>query len=87
MVWLPISFSLGNFSVLAVGVWAIAQRDSVDAVLMVSIVNSFYFILFFQPCDAYRSQTGAAQAAYPREPICVWNLGTMNIPVRKIAFL
>ncbi|XP_069005951.1 type-1 angiotensin II receptor-associated protein isoform X2 [Embiotoca jacksoni] len=34
MAWLPQSFALGNFSVLAVGVWAIAQRDSIDAVLM-----------------------------------------------------
>nr|XP_020466196.1 type-1 angiotensin II receptor-associated protein [Monopterus albus] len=34
MVWLPDSFAWGNFTVLAVGVWAIAQRDSVDAVLM-----------------------------------------------------
>ncbi|KAK9528549.1 hypothetical protein VZT92_012702 [Zoarces viviparus] len=32
--WLPNSFAWGNFSVLAVGVWAIAQRDSIDAVLM-----------------------------------------------------
>ncbi|KAK2861721.1 hypothetical protein Q5P01_001254 [Channa striata] len=32
--WLPTSFAWGNFSVLAVGVWAIAQRDSLDAVLM-----------------------------------------------------
>uniref|UniRef100_UPI001A984CBD type-1 angiotensin II receptor-associated protein n=1 Tax=Gasterosteus aculeatus aculeatus TaxID=481459 RepID=UPI001A984CBD len=31
---LPGSFAWGNFTVLAVGVWAIAQRDSVDAVLM-----------------------------------------------------
>ncbi|XP_029358486.1 type-1 angiotensin II receptor-associated protein isoform X2 [Echeneis naucrates] len=34
MAWLPPSFAWGNFSVLAVGVWAIAQRDSIDAVLM-----------------------------------------------------
>ncbi|XP_035009231.1 type-1 angiotensin II receptor-associated protein [Hippoglossus stenolepis] len=34
MAWLPSSFPWGNFSVLAVGVWAIAQRDSIDAVLM-----------------------------------------------------
>ncbi|KAF3690229.1 Type-1 angiotensin II receptor-associated protein AT1 receptor-associated protein [Channa argus] len=34
MAWLPTSFAWGNFSVLAVGVWAIAQRDSIDAVLM-----------------------------------------------------
>ncbi|XP_026205093.1 type-1 angiotensin II receptor-associated protein [Anabas testudineus] len=32
--WLPTSYIWGNFTVLAVGVWAIAQRDSVDAVLM-----------------------------------------------------
>ncbi|KAF6736242.1 Type-1 angiotensin II receptor-associated protein [Oryzias melastigma] len=34
MAWPSLSFMWGNFSVLAVGVWAIAQRDSVDAVLM-----------------------------------------------------
>ncbi|KAG7226716.1 hypothetical protein INR49_014064 [Caranx melampygus] len=34
MAWLPPSYSWGNFGVLAVGVWAIAQRDSIDAVLM-----------------------------------------------------
>ncbi|KAK2821584.1 hypothetical protein Q7C36_020927 [Tachysurus vachellii] len=31
---LPPSYLAANFSVLAVGVWAMAQRDSVDAVLM-----------------------------------------------------
>lgn len=34
MAWLPPSYAWGNFSILAVGVWAIAQRDSIDAVLM-----------------------------------------------------
>lgn len=34
MAWLPYSYSWGNFSILAIGVWAIAQRDSIDAVLM-----------------------------------------------------
>ncbi|XP_027858371.1 type-1 angiotensin II receptor-associated protein isoform X2 [Xiphophorus couchianus] len=34
MSYLPSSYAWGNFSVLAVGVWAIAQRDSIDAVLM-----------------------------------------------------
>ncbi|XP_008407344.1 type-1 angiotensin II receptor-associated protein isoform X1 [Poecilia reticulata] len=34
MVLLPSSYAWGNFTVLAVGVWAIAQRDSIDAVLM-----------------------------------------------------
>ncbi|XP_030393564.1 type-1 angiotensin II receptor-associated protein isoform X2 [Gopherus evgoodei] len=28
------SYTWGNFTVLAVGVWAIAQRDSVDAIIM-----------------------------------------------------
>ncbi|XP_065098074.1 type-1 angiotensin II receptor-associated protein [Paramisgurnus dabryanus] len=32
--WLPDSYVLGNMSVLALGVWAIAQRDSIDAVIM-----------------------------------------------------
>ncbi|XP_035237756.1 type-1 angiotensin II receptor-associated protein isoform X3 [Anguilla anguilla] len=34
MAWLPSSYAWGNFSVLGVGMWAIAQRDSLDAVLM-----------------------------------------------------
>ncbi|XP_062842920.1 type-1 angiotensin II receptor-associated protein [Trichomycterus rosablanca] len=34
MAWLPSSYPFANFSVLAVGVWAVAQRDSIDAVLM-----------------------------------------------------
>uniref|UniRef100_A0A8C6SLE0 Angiotensin II receptor-associated protein n=1 Tax=Neogobius melanostomus TaxID=47308 RepID=A0A8C6SLE0_9GOBI len=33
-LWLPPSYSWGNFTVFALGVWAIAQRDSIDAVLM-----------------------------------------------------
>uniref|UniRef100_A0A8C1Q9A9 Angiotensin II receptor-associated protein n=1 Tax=Cyprinus carpio TaxID=7962 RepID=A0A8C1Q9A9_CYPCA len=32
--WLPTSYVLGNMGALAVGVWAIAQRDSIDAALM-----------------------------------------------------
>uniref|UniRef100_A0A3Q4MN93 Angiotensin II receptor-associated protein n=1 Tax=Neolamprologus brichardi TaxID=32507 RepID=A0A3Q4MN93_NEOBR len=31
---LSVAFTWANFSVLAVGVWAIAQRDSIDAVIM-----------------------------------------------------
>lgn len=34
IAWLPTSYVLANMSVFAVGVWAIAQRDSLDAVLM-----------------------------------------------------
>nr|XP_028597312.1 type-1 angiotensin II receptor-associated protein isoform X3 [Podarcis muralis] len=32
--WLPISYPWGNFTILALGVWAVAQRDSIDAILM-----------------------------------------------------
>ncbi|XP_059394064.1 type-1 angiotensin II receptor-associated protein-like [Carassius carassius] len=32
--WLPTSYVLANVSALAVGVWAIAQKDSIDAILM-----------------------------------------------------
>ncbi|MGH0118298.1 UNVERIFIED_CONTAM: hypothetical protein FKN15_049319 [Acipenser sinensis] len=35
--WLPLSYAWGNFTILAIAVWAIAQRDSIDAVLMVSL--------------------------------------------------
>ncbi|XP_028663252.1 type-1 angiotensin II receptor-associated protein isoform X2 [Erpetoichthys calabaricus] len=35
--WLPNSFIWSNFTVLAIGVWAIAQRDSVDAIIMLLI--------------------------------------------------
>lgn len=40
-IGLPKSYAWGNFSVLALGVWAIAQRDSVDAVVMVSLCINF----------------------------------------------
>ncbi|XP_069802768.1 type-1 angiotensin II receptor-associated protein [Dendropsophus ebraccatus] len=32
--WLPNAYYLSNFSVLAMGIWALAQRDSVDAIFM-----------------------------------------------------
>ncbi|KAF7239393.1 Type-1 angiotensin II receptor-associated protein [Varanus komodoensis] len=32
--WLPSSYAWGNFTSLALGVWAVAQRDSIDAILM-----------------------------------------------------
>ncbi|XP_078803920.1 type-1 angiotensin II receptor-associated protein isoform X1 [Oryzias latipes] len=56
MAWPSLSFMWGNFSVLAVGVWAIAQRDSVDAVLMflvgitVTILTDIiHFGVYFSP--------------------------------------
>lgn len=57
MAWLPMSFAWGNFTVLAVGVWAIAQRDSVDAVLMfligmiVTILTDIIHFGIFYPTD------------------------------------
>ncbi|XP_075046327.1 type-1 angiotensin II receptor-associated protein [Mixophyes fleayi] len=32
--WLPNGYYLANLSVLAMGIWAIVQKDSVDAILM-----------------------------------------------------
>ncbi|CAI9553362.1 unnamed protein product [Staurois parvus] len=32
--WLPNAYYLSNLTVLAVGIWAIVQRDSVDAIFM-----------------------------------------------------
>ncbi|XP_077313849.1 type-1 angiotensin II receptor-associated protein isoform X2 [Lithobates pipiens] len=33
-IWLPNAYYLSNLTVLAVGIWAIIQRDSVDAIFM-----------------------------------------------------
>nr|XP_046238243.1 type-1 angiotensin II receptor-associated protein [Scatophagus argus] len=73
MAWLPPSFAWGNFSVLAVGVWAIAQRDSIDAVLMflvgmlVTILTDIiHFGVFYQLSelaaqrDVFRFSSGMA---------------------------
>ncbi|NP_001279337.1 type-1 angiotensin II receptor-associated protein [Callorhinchus milii] len=35
--WLPVPYLWSNYTVLAIGVWAVAQRDSVDAVAMVLV--------------------------------------------------
>ncbi|XP_068568691.1 type-1 angiotensin II receptor-associated protein [Cebidichthys violaceus] len=61
--WLPISFAWGNFSVLAVGVWAIAQRDSIDAVLMflmgmvVTILTDIVHFGIFYPVNDFAAET------------------------------
>ncbi|XP_069097352.1 type-1 angiotensin II receptor-associated protein isoform X3 [Pleurodeles waltl] len=54
MAWLPASYAWGNFTVLALGVWAIAQRDSVDAVilflvglLLTILTDIIHFSVFF----------------------------------------
>ncbi|XP_049893156.1 type-1 angiotensin II receptor-associated protein [Epinephelus moara] len=64
MAWLPTSFAWGNFSVLAVGVWAIAQRDSIDAVLMflmgmfVTIVTDIIHFGIFYPMNDFAAESG-----------------------------
>ncbi|KAL0978480.1 hypothetical protein UPYG_G00170990 [Umbra pygmaea] len=66
MAWLPTSYAWGNFSVLAVGVWAIAQRDSVDAVLMflvgiaVTILTDIiHFGIFYPVAEVIPERTRA----------------------------
>ncbi|XP_073323579.1 type-1 angiotensin II receptor-associated protein isoform X2 [Pagrus major] len=62
MVWLPPSFAWGNFSVLAVGLWAIAQRDSIDAVLMflmgmvVTILTDIVHFGIFYPVNDFATE-------------------------------
>ncbi|KAJ8260013.1 hypothetical protein GJAV_G00176110 [Gymnothorax javanicus] len=75
MASLPSSYAWGNFTVLAVGVWAIAQRDSIDAVLMlfigiiVSILTDMIHIGIYYPLgdslpdrarDTFRFSVGMA---------------------------
>lgn len=43
-IGLPNSYAWGDFGALALGVWAIAQRDSLDAVIMVSHRINFLHI-------------------------------------------
>ncbi|XP_068171488.1 type-1 angiotensin II receptor-associated protein [Antennarius striatus] len=82
MAWLPPSFTWGNFSVLAVGVWAIAQRDSVDAVLMFLIgmavtmlTDIIHFGIFYQlgdlqnERDVFRFSVGMAILSLLLKPV------------------
>ncbi|XP_030277475.1 type-1 angiotensin II receptor-associated protein isoform X1 [Sparus aurata] len=63
MAWLPSSFAWGNFSVLAVGVWAIAQRDSIDAVLMflmgmvVTILTDIIHFGIYYPINDFATES------------------------------
>ncbi|XP_008319260.1 type-1 angiotensin II receptor-associated protein [Cynoglossus semilaevis] len=82
--WLPSSFPWGNFSVLAVGVWAIAQRDSVDAVLMfligmtITILTDIIHFGIYYPSfdlvpgarwDSFRFSTGMAILSLLLKPV------------------
>lgn len=44
MAWLPSSYAWGNFTMLAIGVWAIAQRDSIDAVVTVGYPSRLAYV-------------------------------------------
>ncbi|XP_030819625.1 type-1 angiotensin II receptor-associated protein isoform X1 [Camarhynchus parvulus] len=58
---LPVSYAWGNFSVLAVGIWAIVQRDSLDAItmfltgLLLTVLTDIIHISIFYPSHAYLS--------------------------------
>ncbi|KAM7422038.1 hypothetical protein PAMA_010225 [Pampus argenteus] len=64
MAWLPNSFAWGNISVLAIGVWAIAQRDSIDAVLMfliglsVTILTDIIHFGIYYPLNDFAAERG-----------------------------
>ncbi|PKU38732.1 type-1 angiotensin ii receptor-associated protein [Limosa lapponica baueri] len=56
---LPGSYAWGNFSVLAVGIWAIVQRDSLDAIMMfltgllLTVLTDIIHISVFYPPNNY----------------------------------
>ncbi|CAM4732730.1 unnamed protein product [Leuciscus chuanchicus] len=78
--WLPTSYVLGNVSVLAVGVWAIAQRDSIDAVLLfliglaVTILTDIvhfglYYGMTANISDLFRFSAGMAILSLVLKPV------------------
>ncbi|NXO62767.1 ATRAP protein, partial [Phainopepla nitens] len=58
---LPVSYAWGNFSILAVGIWAIVQRDSLDAItmfltgLLLTVLTDIIHISIFYPPYGYLS--------------------------------
>ncbi|XP_058229814.1 type-1 angiotensin II receptor-associated protein isoform X2 [Hemibagrus wyckioides] len=77
--WLPPTYIATNFSVLGVGVWAMAQRDSVDAVLMfliglllTIIIDILHIAIFYsanQPTDLFRFSVGMAILSLLLKPL------------------
>ncbi|XP_052547634.1 type-1 angiotensin II receptor-associated protein isoform X1 [Tympanuchus pallidicinctus] len=57
----PASYAWGNFSVLAVGIWAIVQRDSLDAIVMfltgllLTVLTDIIHISVYYPLRGYPS--------------------------------
>ncbi|XP_066493771.1 type-1 angiotensin II receptor-associated protein [Tiliqua scincoides] len=78
--WLPSSYAWGNFTTFALGVWAVAQRDSVDAILMFLIglvltilTDVIHFCLFYPSTkaliDLLRFSTGMAIFSLILKPV------------------
>ncbi|XP_065711418.2 type-1 angiotensin II receptor-associated protein isoform X1 [Patagioenas fasciata] len=59
----PASYAWGNFSVLAVGIWAIVQRDSLDAIMMfltgllLTVLTDIIHVSVFYPPNNYLTDT------------------------------
>uniref|UniRef100_A0A8C3QTK9 Angiotensin II receptor associated protein n=1 Tax=Cyanoderma ruficeps TaxID=181631 RepID=A0A8C3QTK9_9PASS len=77
---LPFSYAWGNFSVLAVGIWAIVQRDSLDAItmfftgLLLTVLTDIIHISIFYPSheflsDAKRFSIGMAIFSLLLKPV------------------
>ncbi|XP_053818746.1 type-1 angiotensin II receptor-associated protein isoform X1 [Vidua macroura] len=77
---LPLSYAWGNFSVLAVGIWAIVQRDSLDAItmfltgLLFTVLTDIIHISIFYPShdflsDAKRFSIGMAIFSLLLKPV------------------
>uniref|UniRef100_A0A8C3EC72 Uncharacterized protein n=2 Tax=Corvus moneduloides TaxID=1196302 RepID=A0A8C3EC72_CORMO len=77
---LPLSYAWGNFSVLAVGIWAIVQRDSLDAIMMfltgllLTVLTDIIHISIFYPShdflsDAKRFSIGMAIFSLLLKPV------------------
>ncbi|NXG19599.1 ATRAP protein, partial [Grallaria varia] len=60
---LPASYAWGNFSVLAMGIWAIVQRDSLDAIvlfltgLLLTVLTDIIHVSVFYPTHDHLSDT------------------------------
>ncbi|NXU48014.1 ATRAP protein, partial [Turnix velox] len=85
---LPPSYAWGNFSVLAVGIWAIVQRDSLDAIMMfltgllLTVLTDIIQISIFYPSnndlsDSKRFSLGMAILSLLLKPVSCYLLYRM----------